>query len=64
MSVTNLELYEALCTIKKMCSEHPNCIGCPLYSGRENDRCVLSYEDAQLPEGWRLNEPNVYRAIS
>ena len=64
MSVTNAELYNALVVIQKMCREHPNCDGCPLYSHQENDRCVLSYQDADPPADWNLNEPDVYRAIS
>lgn len=64
MSVTNSELYEALCTIQEMYREHTTCVTCPLYSGKDEDFCSLSYDSQQPPADWQLNEPNVYRAIS
>lgn len=63
MRVTNLELYEALVIIKKVCSEHTTCADCPLFSDKEEDYCSLSSSE-QIPTEWQLNAPDVYRAIS
>lgn len=51
--VSHEDLYNALKTIKQVCSDYENCKDCPLSN---NQRCVLKLV-AATPNNWELQPP-------